>query len=172
MALSAFLKELDRLITKENFLEWDENDMAAFISCIRKDKKSLEDSDFHPRLLIDSLKNFPDELDFLLEYLVGNEYFERSDPRSYFFSGIIDNKSFDIYKKYNIDSFKLISKEISKEQLEYIFSIGFITRRQYYEGFYDYDVAETMDKENLTYEEYFEKYEKENTRYNSDDEII
>lgn len=160
MNSSQCLKEFDRLITKEYLQKWNANDMSAFLACIRKDKKSL-DCEFHPRMLIDALKNFPDELDFLLSYLTENEFFERSDPGSYFFSEIIDNRSFDVYKKYNIDSFKLIPNEIPKEQLEYIYSIGFIDDEQYNIGLYGHDIAEIMKNDNLTYEEYLEQEKNE-----------
>lgn len=163
-----FAKEIKRLITKEDLLKWDPNDIKIFNACVDKNSKGLEDVEFHPRLLVDALKNFPDELDFFFRTFPN--VFYMSDPPSYIFRDIIDIRTFDVYKKHNIQTYCLETDGIPRDQLDYIFRIGYIDQNKYNRALYGDEISSYMENNNITYEEYLKIKEKESEYEREDDE--
>ena len=86
------------------------DDEEAYKCILNKDTKGLDKCEFHPRILIERLKNDLDELEFLLKYLG----IHAPDAGSYFFTDIQDNKTFDLYNKYYISPMNLSKDNVTK----------------------------------------------------------
>lgn len=106
-------------------------DEKAYNYILKKDTKGLDECEFHPRILIERLKNDLDGLEFLLKYL--GIYVP--DAGSYFFTDIEDNKTFDLYKKYDISPINLSKDNVTEEQWEYMYKIKYIDDEQYENGY-------------------------------------
>ena len=105
------------------------DDEKAYNCILNKDTKGLDKCEFHPRILITRLKNNLDGLEFLLKYI-------NYDPGagSYFFTDIEDNKTFDLYKKYDISPLNISKDKVTEEQWEYMYKIKYIDDEQYENG--------------------------------------
>jgi hypothetical protein len=98
----------------------------AYEYILKKDKDGLDNCKFNTRILIEQLKNNLEGLEFLLDYI-------GYDPGagSYFYTDVEDNRTFDLYKKYEIDPINLYKHDIKEEQWEYLYEIGYIDEEQY-----------------------------------------
>ena len=106
------------------------DDEEAYNCILQKDTKGLDKCEFHPGILIARLKNNLDGLEFLLKYI-------NYDPGagSYFFTDVKDNKTFDLYKKYDISPLNLNKYDVTKEQWDYMYKIEYINKELYEEEF-------------------------------------
>lgn len=144
--------ELIRLFEKLHINRWSENDIKVFIACLKYDIDTLNKTEFHYRLIIDALKNLPEELDFLFTTLPD---LCKDDPASYYFSKVLNVRTFDIYHKHGI-KFWIDEDDLPQEQLEYLFFKGYITIEEYNRGKYGYEIGNKMNHYGLNYEEYLE----------------
>ena len=80
-----------------------------------------------PAALVELLKNKPDSLEALLE-LLGPE--DMPCSQSYFFTDIVDNRTFDLYKKYDMDKSDLYKDLVTSQQWDYLTSIGYVTQEE------------------------------------------
>ena len=78
------------------------DNQKAYCYILEKNSNGLKTCEFHPRILIERLKNNLEGLEFLLDFLP-----YPPDAGSYFFTDIKDNKTFDLYKKYNVTACNL-----------------------------------------------------------------
>ena len=101
----------------------------AYKCILEKDTEGLDECEFNPRVLIEQLKNNIEGLDFLLNYI-------GYDPGagSYFYTDVENNKTFDLYKEYEIEPLNLFEHDVTKEQWKYLHKIGYITEEQYQDG--------------------------------------
>ena len=106
----------------------------AYEYIMNKNTKGLDTCKFHTRVLIERVKNKTDALAFLLDY-VGHD----PGANSGFFTNIIDNRTFDLYKEYDIDPVNLYKHDVTNEQWEYIYSIGYIDKETYEDALMDED---------------------------------
>ena len=96
---------------------------------LKKDLGSLKNIKLRPRLIVSILKNEPDYLDFFLNS-ISVDYECYISAGTYFFEDVINDKTFDIYKKYNVSSTNCFKELMSKEQWEYLLKIGFIEENE------------------------------------------
>ncbi len=73
------------------------------------------------RSIIGLIKNDPVGLELFLKQL-------GVDPGagSYFFDNVSDNRTFDVYKKYNIKPYNLFSHTVTPTQWKYLLRIGYV----------------------------------------------
>ena len=102
------------------------NNEKAYEYIMNKDTEGLDTCEFHTRALIERVKNNIDALEFLLEYI-------GSDPgaNSGFFTDIADNRTFDLYKEYEIEPLNLYWYDVTKEQWKYMREIDYIDNETY-----------------------------------------
>ena len=89
---------------------------------LQKTAEKLKGICFHTRVLIDHLKNDLESLEFLLQQLDGYD----PGAGSYFFEGVTDVKTFDLYQKYGIGPTNLFKDCVTSEQWRYIVKIGYV----------------------------------------------
>ena len=100
------------------------------LECIKnKDSNKLNELEFKTRMLISYLKNDLENLEFLLNFLHKNEHY--TGAGSYFYTDIIDNKTFDLYHKYKIYASNCRKYCMTNEQWNYLYKIGYINKKQY-----------------------------------------
>ena len=110
-------------------------DLEVLLAVARRDRKRLHELEsFKPRRIIEKLKNEPKDLDYFLSFYkdVNNG---RCDPGagSYFYTNVKSNKTFLIYRKYNIAPCNLYRELVTPEQWKYLRRIGYISAEQYRE---------------------------------------
>lgn len=112
-------------------MELPEVDQKALEAIKSKNADDLRDLNFHPRVLINALKNSLEDLEFLLKVLDGRD----PGAGTYFYENISDKKTFDLYLNYGISPSNLF-KELMKdpEQWDYLLKIGYITKKQHRKG--------------------------------------
>jgi len=98
------------------------NDQRAIKAIFAKNAEKLKGICFHTRVLIDRLKNDLESLEFLLQQLDGYD----PGAGSYFFEGVIDVKTFDLYQKYGIGPTNLFKDCVTSEQWKYVVKIGYV----------------------------------------------
>jgi len=106
----------------------------AYDCIITKNTTHLDEIKFHPRIIIEHLKNNTERLEFFLDFI-------GYDPGagSYFFTDIEDNMTFDLYKKYGIEPINLYKHDVTSEQWKYMHEIDYIDDQTYEDGFEDED---------------------------------
>ena len=109
----------------ENLYNMKDN-QKAYRYILEKNTNGLKSCEFHTRIMIERLKNNLEGLEFLLDFLP-----YPPDAGSYFFTHIKDNKTFDLYKKYNITACNLSKDDVTEEQWEYLYKISFINDEEY-----------------------------------------
>jgi len=125
--------------TKSSIEEWRnsydyskldyEEDKIAVKALLQKDIKKLKRINFHTRILISEVKNDLESLETLLK-LLGRD----PGAGSYFYTEVTDNKTFDLYKKYGITAMNLSKSDVTPEQWNYLYKIGYITKEAYKRG--------------------------------------
>ena len=82
------------------------------------------------RMVICSLKNDLEDLDYFMSWL-SKWCTYLPGAGSYHFENIIDNRTFDIYKKYDFGPCNLFDDIITDSQWDYVLEIGYVTQEQY-----------------------------------------
>lgn len=107
------------------------NDINYVLGLVRtRQSDELDKYDaLNVRELIDELKNDLDDLEYLFEYLKDKCYLPGAG--SYHYQNIKDVKTFDIYHKYGFNSCNFFKDIVPKEQWDYAYKIGYITKESY-----------------------------------------
>lgn len=83
------------------------------------------------RHIICELRNDLEDLEFFFSWFVKWCGGYIPGAGSYHYEGILDNKTFDIYKKYEFDACNLCGDVITEEQWKYVLEIGYVTQEEY-----------------------------------------
>lgn len=107
-------------------------DVQALLCVLLRNEKELARLNFHPRLIVGCLKNFPDHLEYYLSFLKRTWH----DPGAMgnFYSTVKSNRTFDLYKQYGIAARNCLLKDMTPEQWDYLLEIKYITPEQHAAG--------------------------------------
>ena len=121
------------------------NNEQAYNYIINRDPIGLDTCEFHPRVLIERVKNDTNALEFLLEYI-------GYDPgaNSGFFTDVKNNRTFDLYREYDIAPLNLYWYDVTKEQWKYMFEIFYINGETYRDGLEE-EREEAWEEANIRY---------------------
>ena len=105
------------------------------LKCIRNnDRDGLDKiNSYHPRIIIEELKNDLENLEWFFKYVVDKEYLFPG-AGSYFYTKVNNNKTFDLYKQYGVDACNCHKGCVTNEQWDYLLEIKYITKNQHNEG--------------------------------------
>lgn len=98
-------------------------DVLAIRHILKRDTEQLKKQSFHQRRLIYALRNDPEDLDYLLNFLKTNSRI--MDSGSYHYDDIKDKKTFDIYGKYNYFA-SFFKGEVDQSDWDYCVNKGYI----------------------------------------------
>lgn len=119
----------------------DNDSIEVIISILSGEENTIKKYPNHNCfLVIDILKNNPDQLDYYLELRIKNDLFIPI-PKLSFFCNIKSNKTFDVCKKYNLKNSNLRYDDVTDEQWDYLREINFIDDEIYYGSIYGYGEA-------------------------------
>ena len=106
------------------------DDERALEFILDNDEEGLNSIEsYHPRIIIEELKNDPPNLEWFFEYVVKKKYI-LPGAGSYHYTYITDNKIFDLYKKYNFGG-NCHKSCMTKEQWDYLLEIDYITKEEH-----------------------------------------
>jgi hypothetical protein len=107
-------------------------DISAIFYILLKKRKKLMQCEFHPRVLIDILKNEHKHLEYLLKFMKKKDFYVGAG--GYFYEDIKDNITFDLYKKYDVYACNCSKDHMSDEQWSYLYEIDYINEEQFKKG--------------------------------------
>jgi len=116
--------------------QWEKEDLekTAPIRRLIREKKTgaLNELTVVPaRMIIEQLKNDLNDLDFFFSWFTDWCGGSLPGAGSYHYDGITNNRTFDVYNKYNFGPHNLFGDTITEEQWQYVLEIGYVTQEEY-----------------------------------------
>ena len=102
----------DHVADGERAQDLGEVDLLALLAVLTENGDALDTLEFHPRKLIDLLKNSLKPLEFFLAFLQKSGHLVSTG--SYHFTDVKDVRTFDLYNKYEL-TFTNCFKEVMPE---------------------------------------------------------